>query len=152
MVFALDYVNIISYLLMVKIYMDSNTKKKLKDGGGGRGRHLIRSRCVSMVSSKVSLLLSAYNYSYPKPPQKDSCLLSSREELQMQFLVLFIWPSRMRRKEEAAFRAVPSEMIHAPFSCPDGPFNPLAAFCLCKQELQLRWKEAVWLTFWRSYF
>lgn len=33
MVFALDYVNIISYLLMVKIYTDSNTQKKLKDGG-----------------------------------------------------------------------------------------------------------------------
>lgn len=31
MVFASDYVNTISYLLMVKIYMDSNTQKKLKD-------------------------------------------------------------------------------------------------------------------------
>lgn len=89
MVFALDNVNIISYLLMVKIYMDSNTKKKLKDEGG-RGRHLIRSRCVSMASSKVSFLLLAYDYSYPRPPQKDHCLLSCREELHMQFLVLFI--------------------------------------------------------------
>lgn len=70
----------------------------------------------------------------------------------MQFLVPFIWPWRMRRKEEAAFRALPSTMIHAPISCPDRPFKPLAAYCLCKQELQLRWKEAMWLTFWHSYF
>lgn len=124
--------------------------KKLKDELEG-GRHLIRSRCVSMVSSKVSFLLPAYDYSYPKPPQKDSCLLSCREELQMQFPVLFIWPLRTRRKEEAAFRAVPSEMIHAAFGYLDRPFKPLAAFCLCKQELQLRWKEAMWLIFWHLY-
>lgn len=57
---------------------------------GGRERHLIRSRCVSVVSSEVCFLLSDYDYSYPRPPQKDSCLLSCKEELQMQFLILFI--------------------------------------------------------------
>lgn len=36
MVFALDYVNIISNLLMVKIYTNSNTQKRLKDEGGQR--------------------------------------------------------------------------------------------------------------------
>lgn len=35
MVFASDYVNTMSYLLMVKIYVDSNTQKKLKDEGEG---------------------------------------------------------------------------------------------------------------------
>lgn len=90
-------------------------------------------------------------YSYAKPSQKDSCLLSCWEELQIQVLVPFIWPSRMRRKEEAAFRAVPSTVIHVPFSCYDRPFKPLAVYCLWKQELQFRWKEAVWLTFWHSY-
>lgn len=35
MVFDSDYVNTVSYLLMVKIYADSNTQKKLKYLGWG---------------------------------------------------------------------------------------------------------------------
>lgn len=60
MVFASDYVNTISYLLMVKIYMDSNTQKKLKDVSGGERKTFDKKQMHTMVSSKVCFLVSAY--------------------------------------------------------------------------------------------
>lgn len=124
-------------------------KKKLKDGGMvRRGRHLIRSRCISIISAKVCILVSAYASVMQSLHRRIPVFCHAGKSFRCRswYRLSDLWEWGGRKKQH--LEQCPAHW----FICPDRHFKPLAAYCLCKQEPQLRWKEAVWLTFWHSYF